>query len=203
MINGNGIIFGNGIISCTIEYTLDVGIFIFGTPSFSIDNSISEFKAFIEDNSLLKLRITKISSNYLIPVSDMTAYSTGTEFPDLGKFQNDSNISQYLTHKVNIILYDCQSYQPSYGGLTWLHGYNGNSICVIPFGSLIDFWGFDATWGTAKSSAMVHELLHGINLNSDSCPSLGYNDSDGWKSCYIHLFSTLTINQYVNLNYVP
>lgn len=169
------------------EYPLDVGITIWGTaPYFNVQNAISEFKNFIEQNSKLRLNLT-VTAHPPLENSEYRSFDTAV-FPYLDNLT--ANTKSYLTHRVNILMFDPENRTLAFGGLAWLPP---TRLAIIPLK-----YAAEPPWQVQMASALTHEFLHTINVDSQSCPALGYNESNdpGWQRCYKYLLSLLTDADY-------
>lgn len=198
------------------RYSLRVGITVFGSPSyFSLDEAISEFTQFVEQNSKFKLDIVLNKYGPLgLDEYHVMPRMGGCKFidPKYVKPETRSKLPDGVA--VNIMLFDIQSTKVCYGGLAYQKSvYTKNAPFIgIPFGDSIKFWGVEPNWKTKVGTTLVHEFYHALTYifrakriklpNPDKANLYGFRaeDDPGWIKFDKFIYGKIEDQMYLALS---
>lgn len=190
------------------RFSLKVGISVFGTPSyFNIDASISEFRLFVEDNSVLKLDIVlnkfeplALDEYYIIPGKGGCSFVN----PRYLRIQTREKLPKDVA--IQIMIYDIQSTKTCYGGLAYRASQYTRNVPFtgITFGDSIKWWEVEPGWKSKVATTLVHEFYHTLTYvfslkriklpNPDKARNYGFTTSNdpGWVRFDKFIYAKIT-----------
>jgi len=197
------------------RFPMKIGVTVFGTASyFNLDEAISEFQSFVQENSRLDLQITlnkypplALDEYHPIPGAG------GSTFVDPWYVHPETLAKLPYNVTVQIVIYDIQSTKTAYGGASFQASpQTRNAPFVgIAFGDSISWWPVEHNWKTRTATALVHEFYHALSQllhakgfslpDADKANIYGYtNENDpGWVRFDKFIYGRITDQMYLAL----
>ena len=195
-----------------LRYPIKIGITVFGTPTyFSLDDAISEFQVFVQNNSKLDLQITL--NNYSPLALDEFHPIPGTDgctFVDPWYVHPETLAKLPQSVAMQIVIYDIQNTKTAYGGAAFQASPQTRNVPFvgIAFGEAISWWQVEPNWRSRTATTLVHEFYHafcqlvqvkGFTLpNPDKANDLGFTveNDPGWVRFDKFLYGQITDQMY-------
>ena len=203
-------------VSIRARFQIKLGVTVFGTPNyFNLDEALSEFQNFVQNNSKLDLQFTTnkypplaLDEYHIIPDSP------NCTFVDPWYVHSETLSKLPPNVAVQVFLYDVQNTKSCFGGRAYQPSPQTRNVplIAIPFGETIRQWGIEPNWRTRTATALVHEFYHaisqilapkGYNLpDPDKANQFGYTTENdpGWVRFDKFLYSQLTQGMYMVLS---